>query len=108
MLLCEYRLHSILSFNTLATMLGFYGTVQCMIEAFDAIRDAAQISPAIVADGISVALLTTLFGLVVAMILQVFYNYFVSRIDRLVGDMEESSIELIDALYELKTGKKIG
>jgi biopolymer transport protein ExbB len=94
------------TFITIAPMLGFTGTVQGMITAFDAIRDAAQISPAIVADGISVALLTTLFGLVVAMILQVFYNYFVSRIDRLVGDMEESSIELIDALYELKTTRK--
>ena len=94
------------TFITIAPMLGFTGTVQGMITAFDAIKEAAQISPAIVADGISVALLTTLFGLVVAMILQVAYNYFISRIDRLVGDMEESSIELIDALYELKTIKK--
>lgn len=91
------------TFITIAPMLGFTGTVQGMIEAFDAIKEAAQISPAIVAEGISIALLTTLFGLVVAMILQVFYNYFVSRIDRLVGDMEESSVELIDALYEMKT-----
>ncbi|MDD3688258.1 MAG: MotA/TolQ/ExbB proton channel family protein [Bacteroidales bacterium] len=94
------------TFITLAPMLGFTGTVQGMIQAFDAIKEAAQISPAIVASGIAVALLTTLFGLVVAMILQVFYNYFISRIDRLVGDMEQSSIELIDALYELKTTKK--
>lgn len=93
------------TFITIAPMLGFTGTVQGMIEAFDAIKEAAQISPAIVAEGISVALLTTLFGLVVAMILQVFYNYFVSRIDRLVGDMEEASIELIDALYEYKIKK---
>jgi biopolymer transport protein ExbB len=93
-------------FITIAPMLGFTGTVQGMIEAFDAIKEAAQISPAIVAEGISIALLTTLFGLVVAMILQVFYNYFVSRIDKLVGDMEESSIELIDALYEIKIRKK--
>ena len=93
------------TFITIAPMLGFTGTVQGMIEAFDAIKEAAQISPAIVAEGISVALLTTLFGLVVAMILQVFYNYFVSRIDRLVGDMEQSSIELIDALYEMKSKK---
>ncbi|MGQ9797945.1 MAG: MotA/TolQ/ExbB proton channel family protein [Ignavibacterium sp.] len=90
------------TFITLAPMLGFTGTVQGMIEAFDAIKEAAQISPAIVASGISVALLTTLFGLVVAMILQIFYNYFVSRIDQLVGDMEQSTIELIDALYDLK------
>ena len=93
------------TFITIAPMLGFTGTVQGMITAFDAISEAAQISPAIVADGISVALLTTLFGLVVAMILQIFYNYFVSRIDRLVGDMEESSIELIDLLYEMKLSK---
>lgn len=94
------------TFITVAPMLGFTGTVQGMIQAFDAIKEAAQISPAVVAGGISVALLTTLFGLVVAIILQVFYNYFVSRIDRLVGDMEESSIELIDALYELKQRKR--
>ena len=93
-------------FISLAPMLGFTGTVQGMISAFDAIKEAAQISPAIVADGIAIALLTTLFGLVVAMILQVFYNLLVSRIDRLVSDMEEASIELIDALYELQTRKK--
>lgn len=91
---------------SLAPMLGFTGTVQGMIQAFDAIKEAKNISPEIVAGGISVALLTTLFGLVVAMFLQVFYNYFVSRIDRLVIDMEESSIELIDSLVVLKSGKK--
>jgi biopolymer transport protein ExbB len=90
------------TFITIAPMLGFTGTVQGMIEAFDAIAEAAQISPGIVASGISVALLTTLFGLIVAIILQIFYNYFVARIDKLVADMEESSIELIDALYEMK------
>jgi biopolymer transport protein ExbB len=92
-------------FITLAPMLGFTGTVQGMITAFDAIKEAAQISPSIVASGIAIALLTTLFGLVVAMILQVFYNYFVSRIDRLVADMEEASVELIDALYEQSVRK---
>lgn len=90
------------TFISIAPMLGFTGTVQGMIEAFDAIAEAAQISPGIVATGISVALLTTLFGLVTAMILQIFYNFFVAKIDKLVADMEESSIELIDALYELK------
>jgi biopolymer transport protein ExbB len=93
-------------FISLAPMLGFTGTVQGMIQAFDAIKEAAQISPSIVAGGISVALLTTLFGLIVAMILQTFYNYFVSRIDKIISDMEESSIELIDALYEMNKGKK--
>ena len=92
-------------FISLAPMLGFTGTVMGMITAFDDIAAANQMSPAIVASGISEALLTTLFGLVVAMILQVFYNYFVSRVDKIVGDMEESSIELIDALYDLKNKK---
>jgi len=91
---------------SLAPLLGFTGTVQGMIEAFDAIKAAKNISPEIVAGGIAVALLTTLFGLVVAMLLQVFYNYFVSRIDRLVIEMEESSIELIDSLVLLKSGRK--
>ncbi|HPN37903.1 MAG TPA: MotA/TolQ/ExbB proton channel family protein [Melioribacteraceae bacterium] len=92
----------ITTFIALAPMLGFTGTVQGMVEAFDAIAEANQISPSIVATGIAVALLTTLFGLVVAMILQVLYNYFISKIDKIVVDMEESSIELIDALYEMK------
>ena len=92
-------------FISLAPMLGFTGTVMGMISAFDDIAAANQMSPAIVASGISEALLTTLFGLVVAMILQVFYNFFVSRVDKIVGDMEESSIELIDALYDLKNKK---
>jgi biopolymer transport protein ExbB len=95
------------TFIALAPMLGFTGTVQGMIEAFDAIAAAKNISPEIVASGISVALLTTLFGLVVAMILQVAYNFFVSRIDRLVVEMEESSIELIDSLVLLKAGRKV-
>ena len=90
------------TFITIAPMLGFTGTVQGMVEAFDAIAEAAQISPGIVASGISVALLTTLFGLITAMILQVFYNFLISRIDKIVADMEESSIELIDSLYEMK------
>ncbi|MBU1098773.1 MAG: MotA/TolQ/ExbB proton channel family protein [Bacteroidetes bacterium] len=90
------------TFITIAPMLGFTGTVQGMIQAFDSIAASAQMSPSVVAAPIGVALLTTLFGLVTAIILQFFYNYFVARIDKLVSDMEESSIELIDALYEMK------
>lgn len=90
----------------LAPMLGFTGTVSGMVGAFDNIRKANDISPAIVAGGISEALLTTLFGLIVAMIIQVFNNYFTSRIDKLIIDMEESSVELIDALVELEENKK--
>jgi biopolymer transport protein ExbB len=94
------------TFISIAPLLGFTGTVAGMIQAFDAIAAAKNISPEIVASGISVALLTTLFGLIVAMLLQVFYNYFVSRIDKLVVDMEESSIELIDSLVLIQRGKK--
>ena len=91
---------------TLAPMLGFTGTVQGMIGAFDDIKKANDISPAIVADGISVALLTTLFGLVVAIIISVFHNYFVSKVDRLVIDMEETSVELVDHLVEMERKNK--
>lgn len=95
------------TFISIAPLLGFSGTVAGMIQAFDSIAAAKNISPEIVASGISVALLTTLFGLIVAMILQVFYNSFVSRIDKLVVEMEESSIELIDSLVLLNRKKKI-
>jgi biopolymer transport protein ExbB len=83
-----------------APLLGFTGTVFGMIVAFDSIKAANNISPAIVAGGISQALLTTLFGLIVAIIIQLFYNWSTARIDKLIIDMEESSIELVDALYE--------
>jgi biopolymer transport protein ExbB len=86
------------TFITLAPLLGFTGTVNGMIVAFDDIKKANDISPSIVAQGISVALLTTLFGLVVAIILQVCHNYFISKIDTLVIDMEETSVELVDHL----------
>jgi biopolymer transport protein ExbB len=87
-------------FITVAPMLGFTGTVAGMIAAFDDIKRANDISPSIVADGISIALLTTLFGLIVAIILQLFHNYFIAKIDRLVIDMEETSVELVDHLVE--------
>ena len=79
-------------------MFGFLGTVWGMIEAFNDIKMANDISPAVVAGGISVALLTTAFGLVGAMIIQVCQNYFSSQIDAMVLDMEEKSIELTDLL----------
>ncbi|MFO7722949.1 MAG: MotA/TolQ/ExbB proton channel family protein [Bacteroidales bacterium] len=87
-------------FIALAPMLGFMGTVIGMIGAFDAIEKAGDISPQIVANGIKVALLTTVFGLIVAMILQVFYNYIISKIDSLVNDMEDSSISFMDILVK--------
>jgi biopolymer transport protein ExbB len=87
-------------FIALAPMLGFMGTVVGMIQAFDAIEAAGDISPSLVAGGIKVALLTTVAGLIVAMILQIFYNYLVSKVDSLVNAMEDASISLIDILVK--------
>lgn len=95
-------------FISLAPMLGFLGTVVGMIQAFDAIEEAGDISPSLVAGGIKVALLTTAFGLIVAIILQFFYNYAVSKIDRIVVEMEDASIELIDSLILLQAGRNVG
>lgn len=89
-------------FISLAPMLGFMGTVIGMISAFDSIEAAGDISPAVVAGGIKVALLTTVFGLVVAIILQVFYNYIISKIDGIVNSMEDASIKLVDLLISNK------
>ncbi|NGP75983.1 MotA/TolQ/ExbB proton channel family protein [Balneolaceae bacterium YR4-1] len=91
-------------FIAIAPLLGFLGTVVGMIEAFDAIQAAGDISPTLVAGGIKVALLTTASGLLAGIILQVGYNYCVSKIDRLIAEMEESSITLIDSIVEMKQG----
>lgn len=93
-------------FISLAPMFGFLGTVVGMVEAFDAIEAAGDISPTLVAGGIKVALLTTVFGLIVAIILQFFYNYITSKIDRIVVDMEEAAIELIDSLVMIQSKSK--
>ena len=85
-------------FIALSPMLGFMGTVVGMVQAFDSIQAAGDISPTLVAGGIKVALLTTLAGLIAAVILQLFYNYILSKIDGLVVSMEDSSISLIDML----------
>ena len=85
-------------FIALSPMLGFMGTVVGMIEAFDQIQAAGDISPTVVAGGIKVALLTTLMGLIAAVILQLFYNYIISKIDNLVNAMEDASITLVDIL----------
>jgi len=89
-------------FIALAPMLGFMGTVIGMIKAFDTIAVANDISPGVVAGGIKIALLTTVFGLIVAIILQIFYNYIVSKIDSIVNSMEDASITLIDLLVKYK------
>jgi biopolymer transport protein ExbB len=89
-------------FIALAPMLGFMGTVIGMIGAFNDIAVANDISPAVVAGGIKVALLTTVFGLIVAIILQIFYNYIVAKIDGIVNNMEDASIQLVDLLVKYK------
>ncbi|MBR9922280.1 MAG: MotA/TolQ/ExbB proton channel family protein [Bacteroidetes bacterium] len=85
-------------FIAIAPMLGFMGTVIGMIGAFDDIQAAGDISPNIVAGGIKVALLTTVFGLIVAIILQIFYNYIVSKIDGIVNRMEDASVALVEIM----------
>lgn len=98
--LLEKGLSWISLFIALAPMLGFMGTVIGMIAAFDAIEVAGDISPALVAGGIKVALITTVSGLVVAIILQIFYNYCVAKIDSIINNMEDASISLIDILVK--------
>jgi len=85
-------------FIAIAPMLGFMGTVIGMIGAFEKIASVGELSPAVVADGIKVALLTTVFGLVTAIILQIFYNYIVSKVDSIVNKMEDASIALVDVM----------
>jgi len=89
-------------FIALAPMLGFMGTVIGMISAFDKIAEANTINASIVAGGIKVALITTVSGLIVAIILQIFYNYILSKIDSIVLDMEEASMDFVDILYKRK------
>jgi biopolymer transport protein ExbB len=104
--LLEKGLSWISLFIALAPMLGFLGTVIGMIEAFDTIEKAEGIEIGQVAGGIKVALLTTVFGLIVAMVLQVFYNYIVSMIDSLTNRMEDASISLIDLIMKHQESKK--
>ena len=105
--LMERGLTWISLFIAIAPMLGFMGTVIGMIGAFDAIQKAGEISATLVAGGIKVALLTTVFGLIVAITLQIFYNYITSKIDAIVTKMEDASVALIDILikYNMKNKK---
>ena len=89
-------------FIAIAPSLGFMGTVVGMIGAFDSIQKMGDISPVAVAGGIKVALLTTIFGLIAAVVLQLFYNYIVSKIDAIVNKMEDSSISLMDIILKYK------
>lgn len=92
-------------FISLGPMLGFFGTVVGMVQAFDDIQAAGDISPQVVAGGMKVALITTVGGLIVGMVLQVIYNYLVSKIDSLVNSMEDASISLVDILVKHKLAK---
>ncbi len=98
--LLESGLTWIALFIALAPMLGFLGTVVGMVMAFDAIEAAGDISPSLVAGGIKVALITTIGGLIAAIVLQVFYNYCMSKIDSIVSSMEDASISLLDLLVK--------
>ena len=86
----------------IAPSLGFLGTVIGMVMAFDQIQEMGDISPRIVAEGMKVALITTIFGIIVALVLQVFYNYILSKIERLTSQMEESAIDLLDIIMKHK------
>ncbi|RGN44267.1 MULTISPECIES: MotA/TolQ/ExbB proton channel family protein [unclassified Bacteroides] len=94
-------------FIAMAPSLGFLGTVIGMVQAFDKIQQVGDISPTVVAGGMKVALITTIFGLIVALILQLFYNYILSKIEALTSEMEDSSITLLDMVikYNLKYKK---
>ena len=92
-------------FIAVAPSLGFLGTVIGMVMAFDQIQTAGDISPAIVASGMKVALITTIFGIIVALILQFFYNYILSKIEHLTSQMEESAITLMDSVTKYKGAK---
>ena len=104
--LLEKNLSWISLFIAIAPMLGFMGTVLGMISAFDKIAEAGDVNASLVADGIGMALITTVSGLIVAMFLQVFYNYLLAKIDGMVNRMEDASISLMDILvkYNLKSG----
>ena len=92
-------------FIAVAPSLGFLGTVIGMVMAFDQIQTAGDISPTIVASGMKVALITTIFGIIVALILQLFYNYILSKIEHLTSQMEESAITLLDSISKMKEEK---
>lgn len=98
--LLEKNLTWISLFIAIAPSLGFLGTVIGMIQAFDKIQQVGDISPTVVAGGMKVALLTTVFGLIVAMILQVFFNYILTLVEGLTNDMEDSSISLLDIIVK--------
>ena len=101
----EKNLSWITLFIAAAPSLGFLGTAIGMIQAFDDIVKAGDISPTVVAGGMKVALITTVGGIVVALILQIFYNYLLSKVEGIVSDMEDASISLLDAIIKFSIKK---
>lgn len=101
----ENNLAWITLFIALAPMLGFLGTVVGMVGAFDSIEAAGDISPTVVAGGMKVALLTTVFGLITAIILQIFYNYLLTKVESIVNSMEDATITFMDILVKNKNSK---
>ncbi|MFV0396747.1 MAG: MotA/TolQ/ExbB proton channel family protein [Bacteroidales bacterium] len=98
--LLEKNLSWITLFIAMAPSLGFLGTVIGMVEAFDKIQQVGDISPTVVAGGMKVALITTVGGLIVALILQLFYNYLLAKVESIMNDMEDASISLLDLVIE--------
>jgi biopolymer transport protein ExbB len=94
-------------FIAMAPSLGFLGTVIGMVMSFEDIESAGDISPTIVAGGMKVALITTIFGIIVALILQLFYNYILSKIEAIIAQMEEATISLLDMCVKYQTKKGI-
>ncbi|MBP7383732.1 MAG: MotA/TolQ/ExbB proton channel family protein, partial [Parabacteroides sp.] len=105
--LLEKNMSWITLFIAMAPSLGFLGTVVGMIMAFDKIEQVGDISPTVVAGGMKVALITTVGGLIVALILQIFYNYLLSKLEAILNQMEDASITLLDLVikYNLKFKK---
>ncbi|MCR5360562.1 MAG: MotA/TolQ/ExbB proton channel family protein [Bacteroidales bacterium] len=101
----EKNLSWITLFIAAAPSLGFLGTAVGMVQAFDDIVKAGDISPTVVAGGMKVALITTIGGIIVALILQIFYNYLLSKVESIVSDMEDASIALLDAIIKFTVKK---
>lgn len=105
--LLEKNMSWITLFIALAPSLGFFGTVIGLVQAFDTIEQVGDISPTVVAGGMKVALITTIYGLIVAMILQVLYNYILSRYEAILSDMEDASITLVDYMIDYTTKRGV-
>lgn len=105
--LLEKNMSWITLFIALAPSLGFFGTVIGLVRAFDTIEQVGDISPTVVAGGMKIALITTIYGLIVAMILQVLYNYILSRYESILSEMEDASITLVDYMIDFTSKRGV-